>query len=356
MLNRLFIMTVAALLSVTAVSYGARESAREPVEELAQGRFIFAKNGHDVAVRCDFSVLFNEENTEIKHFVVMVHGFMRRPHYHHTMLDALEFADAPETVAVASPQFLTAVDLIDHDLGDRYAYWSRNGWPIGHLSRNDDELPRDVRVSSFTVVDELVQRARSIFPNLETITLAGFSAGGQFMNRYAGGNRQDEALRAAGLDVSYIVASPSSYMYLSEERPISFKPVVFGPLSQTDYPNCETFNDYRYGLDKLNVYMEKTGAAQIIAQYPKRKVFYLIGEEDDERASKYLSVSEPSMLQGKHRLQRSIVYQDYLVHLYGKEVLQLHQLSKVPGTGHKSRGTFISDEGAHILLESMGLD
>ena len=66
------------------------------------------------------------------------------------------------------------------------------------------------------------------FPAMEVVSLAGFSAGAQFLNRYAwashqGGGRTSAAGSGRGRDIAvrFILSDASSYLYLSPQRPLS---------------------------------------------------------------------------------------------------------------------------------------
>lgn len=52
---------------------------------------------------------------------------------------------------------------------------------------------------------------RTTYPNLRKILIVGFSAGGQFVQRYALGGMGASNLVSA-VDVAYFVLSPSSYV------------------------------------------------------------------------------------------------------------------------------------------------
>jgi pimeloyl-ACP methyl ester carboxylesterase len=75
-------------------------------------------------------------------------------------------------------------------------------------------------LSSFDAIDSILARLadRSVFPNLAHIVLAGHSAGGQIVQRYAVVGTGTDKLTALGVRVRYVVANPSSYAYFSRER------------------------------------------------------------------------------------------------------------------------------------------
>jgi pimeloyl-ACP methyl ester carboxylesterase len=72
-------------------------------------------------------------------------------------------------------------------------------------------------ISSFAAMDDLLRliARKETFPNLEAVIVAGQSAGGQFVQRYALTSLLPETL---GL-VHFVVANPSSYAYLDASRP-----------------------------------------------------------------------------------------------------------------------------------------
>ena len=80
------------------------------------------------------------------------------------------------------------------------------GWKQGDGSKTSPP------VSSFAALDRLIAGiVRSHrFPGLRHIVVAGHSAGGQFVERYAASTRL-----SVRVPVRYVVANPSSYLYLT---------------------------------------------------------------------------------------------------------------------------------------------
>ena len=56
--------------------------------------------------------------------------------------------------------------------------------------------------------ETLADRSRQ--PNLRTVVLAGFSGGGQLVQRYAAVGRVGDTLANRGIALRYVVGSPSS--------------------------------------------------------------------------------------------------------------------------------------------------
>lgn len=88
-------------------------------------------------------------------------------------------------------------------------------------------------VSAFAVLDDLLAYLadRHRFPHLQDITLIGHSAGGQLLQRYTLLGTGDQALRTLGIHVRYIVASPSTYLYLDANRPLGEGFALYLPRS-----------------------------------------------------------------------------------------------------------------------------
>ena len=114
--------------------------------------------------------------------------------------------------------------------------------------------------SSFDAYDQLVLNilSKKIFPSLKLITLSGFSAGAQFLNRYSWATSlNSEKLR-------FIISDAGTYMYLNDLRPEeSCRPLsnsavaaqtcdsFVKPASNSDC--ASSYNDYKYGLSNLPI-------------------------------------------------------------------------------------------------------
>lgn len=93
-------------------------------------------------------------------------------------------------------------------------------WPEGGTSwRAGGFSPNNPTISSFDFVDELVKKLsdKKIFPKLTKIVIAGHSAGGQLATRYGMVNKVHNT---PGVELSYVVANPSSYAWPSAIRPL----------------------------------------------------------------------------------------------------------------------------------------
>lgn len=171
-------------------------------------------------------------------------------------------------------------------------YWT-GGWKEGNKSKDAEQ------VSSFEVLDRMVEMFHGT-------AVVGHSAGGQFVMRYAAGTR------LKGL--TFIVANPSSYLYLDRTRPVA------GTSA------CRDYNEYRYGLEDLNEYM----SAGVARDFPDRNVIYLLGNQDT-KVDKYLDTGCEANLQGRNRFERGLNFYDHLARYYRRPV---HRKVIVNGVGH----------------------
>jgi pimeloyl-ACP methyl ester carboxylesterase len=278
-------------------------------------------------------------DANVRRVIVMVHGESRNAcGAAGAALEAARLADRLHQTLVIAPHFITTEDP-EAETSDRI-YWSTGGWKEGANSR-DVPHPRPWRMSSFAVVDDLVSTVQTLFPGLEATVIAGHSAGGQFANRYAAGTR------VAG-HARFVVANPSSYLYLDARRWSGKRFVV---PSTKQIGACPGYDTYKYGMAGLNVYMGSVGADLLRSQYGSRRVTYLLGELDNDPSDPSLDTNCAAGWQGKHRLERGQRFVDSLGKVYGRTVYGQHVLTTVPEAGHGVRAMFTSPQGRASLFE-----
>lgn len=253
---------------------------------------------------------------------------------------------------VVAPRYPGRAEARRENLGERVPLWRTQAWKEGEDSVGTPEDPA-VRVSSFAVLDAMLaafaDRAR--FPALESVVLVGHSAGGQFVQHYVATSDGEDALAVVGVRVRYIVANPSSYLYLDGERP--------GPGGIIKYPSdaeiaaCPGYNDWKYGLGNLPAYPTASGgAAAVRARYERRDVVYLVGERDTDPLHPQLDRSCAAMLQGRNRLARAAAFQAHLERYIGPGVAARHRFVMVPRVGHNARRMLKSSTVRPYLFDS----
>jgi pimeloyl-ACP methyl ester carboxylesterase len=286
------------------------------------------------------SYALDAPNPQITRAFIMVHGQGRNADdYFRTAMASAFLGGGLEDTVVISPRFASAdrgcTDKLDAD----EVNWPCSGdsWRSGAAARGNE------RLTSYDFVDEILRKLarKQTFPNLKRIVVAGHSAGGQYVSRYAMANRVHENL---GVPVTYVVSNPSSYAYPDANRPRSGDaPAEVGPYG--DSRNCTTYNNWPYGLEKRTGYSAAMSDDELRKQYVKRPVVYLLGELDTLPLAGFDS-SCPAMAQGPFRLARGQSYAAYMNGKYGAT----HKVTVVPLCGHNARCMFTADPALAIVF------
>lgn len=323
----------------------------EPIypQTICPERFQIQVENQILSLPCSWNHPLTRPNKSIERLVVVIHGVLRNAdEYFPHMLTAVEQAGALKTTLVIAPQFLVAEDIARFDLPAEIPYWggeTGEGWKKGDDSISTSEHPRSATISAFEVVDQMVQQVANSgnFPNLANIIVAGHSAGGQYVNRYAAGSRVGQEL-PDGIHLRFIVANPSTFVYFNGERRAGDPTNQFAIPLQAD----PDYDDYKYGLQNLNHYMAARGADWIRQNYPQKDVVYLLGGEDTLEA--HLEQTPNALLQGPNRLARGQIYYHYLQHLYGENITHQQKIAIIPCVGHDHAAIFSSEAGMRALM------
>jgi pimeloyl-ACP methyl ester carboxylesterase len=232
-------------------------------------------------------------------------------------------------------QFLVPADMRAFQLPPATLRWGVDAWSAGEPALGP------VPLSSYDVLDAILRHLAdpAILPDLTEVVVAGHSAGGQMVQRYAVVGHDDSHLAARGIHVRYVVANPSSYLYFSDDRP---EPV--------DAASCPVFNRWRFGLTGAPAYV---GAATGLEErYAARDVVYLLGTADIDPNHAALDKSCGAEAQGPYRLARGQAFFAYLKARHPRMTTQ--HLVLVPGVAHSSVRMFGSACGMAALFESAG--
>ena len=308
------------------------------VDVIGDQNFLFIQNNNEINLPFFSNQSLDALNDSVQKAVIVIHGANRNAddYYNSIYNNASDLDILSETIIIA-PQFLITADLNHWQPSTEFAFWSgTTPWSSGGLSNSTNEHPRGYEISSYTIMDSLIAHLLTIYPNIQDIALAGNSAGGQFVNRYAAGSDQE----AEG-KIRYIVSAPSSYVYMDEYR---YREYLF-PINWELPENCVGYNDYKYGLDDLNDYMSMMGIDSIRERYSRRKIQYLIGSIDTGGTQDC-----ESMAQGSNRLERSIIYYNYLQYFYGSQIVDNQQIALISGIGHDFNGIFSSSCGRNAIF------
>jgi pimeloyl-ACP methyl ester carboxylesterase len=261
-------------------------------------------------------------NTSVKTLLVVVHGNSRNADdYARYAIEAAQKQGTLGSTLVVAPWFKTESETTS----STRLHWGSDGWKSGDKSYSNSDL------SSFDVTDKLLAQAtKAKFPNLTRIAVIGHSAGGQFVNRYAAGSRA-----TLPVPVRYIGANPSSYMYWTPQR-------NGRDLTSSEKSSCSGWNDYKYGLDARNSWMNAVTADALKARYKAADYVYLLGTADTDPNDADLDASCEGKWQGAHRFERG---QRYFTHVTQVLAPAKHRLVEVPNVAHSGRSMITSSQG-----------
>ena len=185
---------------------------------------------------------------------------------------------------VVSPMFPRAESMKKNGVElDGRAIWN-NSWSLDLTvpGTPDDDWrgggdANGTSMSSYDVVDEILAQLSDCekYPNLKRIALIGYSAGGQFVDRYVAVGKG--AVRV-GITLVYAAMSPSTFLV---------------PTST---------EIWHYGISNRPRYCRETSDEQIMENLRQRHCLYGCGALDTREGS--LDKTPPAMKQGANRIER----------------------------------------------------
>ena len=304
-------------------------------------RTLYYESNHDI----------NIASRDINRLVIVVHGAGRSNISYERLHDVAIAKNVNDTTFIFAPQFLVDNDIAENSLGTEVLYWP-GGWRQGHLS-SDNGLGR---ISSFEVVNQIATGIVTNNPGITNVVIAGHSAGGQYAQRFAATSQLERELKVVSdsIKLRYIPANPSSMVYMDAKRRVA------GSVDQFAVPgseNCSGYDDYKYGLGgNLNSFIKSIGGAnQVRAQFPSRDVRYLLGENDNNLNSSSLDKSCAANLQGQQRLERGIIFYNYIRDFFGESVHDSHVMAISSDVGHSS-SIFTAGCGLSFIFDIGGCD
>ncbi|GAK26970.1 MULTISPECIES: hypothetical protein [Serratia] len=232
------------------------------------------------------------------------------------------------------------------------ALWSCSSWIEGGLDNRG-------KTSSFAALDRLVAELKVKWPRIRWVTVAGFSAGAQFVQHYVG-----FANPPPGIKLRYVISDPGSWLYFDRRRP---QPVIKGrPVDWRDCGStrgctfdwvevnsdaCPNVNRWKYGIEQIPPFLaQKTESMR--ERYASADITYMAGEKDTGDAAgsfyKILDKSCAAQAQGPYRLQRAIAYA-----AYDRRFIAPHakrDLAIVPDCAHDVSCVFPSHVGRQALF------
>ncbi|MFL9920642.1 alpha/beta hydrolase [Paraburkholderia fungorum] len=336
-----------ALLTQPAFAVHAYEPHLKPVATVSDTRFTIDTPQGQAEFPLYLSKDWNVAQPQVTRAVIVIHGKLRNADlYFRTAQNAREaaHADADSTLLIA-PQFLATLDLRVHDEPADLLRWTGNAWMGGEAAQ------APLAISSYEVLDAIVTRLadRKLFPNLRHVVFAGHSGGGQVVQRYAVAARNIAVLTAEGIDVRYLVASPSTYAYFDAQRPNAQ-----GLAAPFDATQCADFNQWKYGMDNRPPYLDDRTPAQLEATYASRRIDYLVGGADDDPQQSALDKTCAAEAQGPQRVARAEAYYRYIQSRHPEGLKQSFHV--VPGVGHNGARMLTSVCALSAMFDTKGCE
>ncbi|AMP01565.1 hypothetical protein CAter282_3781 [Collimonas arenae] len=346
-MNMLRTISISAWLAMLPMAAGATVDPEvlTPVPIVQDGRLEVSSAKGEGVISIHVSRDWTQPQPAVTRAVIVIHGWPRRD------LKSLELAaeqsgTAANDAILITPQFLIQADIDAHHLPADTLRWGPNAWAAGYDARGP------AAISSFDALDAILARLanRQLFPALRTVVVAGHSAGGRFVQRYAAVGHGQGPLLRLGVHLSYVVANPSDYLYLTPERPIDTNRHADGASSQ----QCPGVNRWPYGLGgDLPRYVSQPIDPQALGRdYLARDIVYLLGTADNDPAHHQLDRSCAAEVQGTTRFDRGTLYFSYLSSRPRGEWTQ--RLLEVAGIGHNSVKMFSSACGRAALFDQDG--
>jgi hypothetical protein len=324
---------------------GGGPAAAPTGPEVSIGQFPISQHSVTYSLEYCATAPITTPSTTIQRIVVVIQGGDRSACGAASSVgSAAQAAGVADTTLIVAPHFPTA-DAVQ--AGSGLLYWSDQGWSGGEDSLAAPDR-RSWTISSFKAVDELLAALVDTrrFPNLSSVVVPGFSAGGQFVNRYAALARWRP--KAGGpVTERFVIGSPSTYLYWDAARHSNG---AFAPLTPAQVQACPNFNYYRYGLQYRTGYVGLFTDAQLKANYQTSQIRYLLGASDSNPADPSLDVNCGAEWQGSQRVERGQRYFDRLGAVFGAPIYDTQKLEVVPGVGHDGTGIYRSEQGRSALF------
>jgi pimeloyl-ACP methyl ester carboxylesterase len=340
---------IAAAVSLAQPAFAVHEYAPhlKPVATIADTRLTIDTPQGPAEFPLYLSQDWRVAQPQVTRAVIVIHGKLRNADvYFRTAQNARDAAHAdPASTLLIAPQFLATLDLRVHDEPADLLRWHGNDWMGGEAAQ------APAPVSSYDVLDAIVARLadRKLFPNLQHVVFAGHSGGAQVVQRYAVAARSIAALTGAGIDVRYVVASPSTYAYFDAQRPNAQ-----GVAAPFDAQQCPGFNQWKYGMDDRPPYLADRSPAQLEAAYAARRIDYLVGGDDDDPQQSALDKSCAAEAQGSQRVARATAYYRYIQARHSGDLPQSFHI--VPGVGHNGAKMLTSVCALAAMFDTQGCE
>ena len=304
--------------------------------DIAPDRFVFEEDHQKLSIPIVSSDPLDINNNETEYLIIMIHGgglnVVNTFETGQQFIESLKMSK--DRFLILAPQIIEGVKLKEKGI----LFWDHR-WKGGGMSLSTGLNKGLPSLSSFEVMDRLIDVSIKLNPNIHRITILGHSAGGQFVVRYAAINSRNEFLEQQGVSIRYVVANPSSYLYLDQTRFHFNSKGEILITSRENLMNCPGYNKYKYGLEELYGYAETLSPQLIRTRLLTRPVMFVLGSADTDR-NWSLDKSCEGEAQGENRFQRGLLYKHHLGHFVKTSLESQHIWLEIPEVGHDATEIF----------------
>jgi len=302
------------------------------IVDIAPDRFVIEEDHQKLSIPIVTSHPLNKNNNETDYPIIMIHGAgLNADKMYTTGQQIIESLKMPkDRFWVLASQIIVGVKLDEKGL----LFWDRR-WRSGGMSLStglNQDLPS---LSSFEVIDRLIDFAVKLNPGIRRIIILGHSAGAQFIVRYAAINNGHEFLGKQGISIRYVVANSSSYPYLDQTRFHFNSAAEILITSREELMNCPSYNKYKYGLEELYGYAETLSPQIVRTRLLTRPIMFLLGTADTGR-DWGLDKSCEADVQVKNRYERGLLYKHHLRSFVKSFPKSQHIWLEIPEVGHEA--------------------
>lgn len=290
-----------------------------------------------------------QANRRIDRVIVAIHssGFDALKCYRAIQGAADKVPGAKQSTLIVAPQFFD-VNHIKERIPAGLIAWKVSPYRGSSLACIGP-TKKGLAFCAYDAVDQMLTylNDKKRFPNLKTLVVAGHSSGGQMAHRYALVGKYNSR---NGVPVHFVPSAPSSFAYLTEERP------VLGTKNRFEKPGTAViqkepaYNNWGYGLAKRYRAFRRASDDYLRNRYRNRRVLYLCGGKDNNPNDRSMSKVGAAMMQGRHRLERMNCFYQHLIKVYGQDITKRHSLNIAPGVNHNGFDAYASPAGLRVLF------
>jgi hypothetical protein len=171
--------------------------------------------------------LSTQDQWHVEHAIIILHGNLRNANdYFCAGLTSIAESADPSKYLIIVPQFLVVGDncwengilnSVTNDFSCGYPVFGAEGWKDG--AANLFGISNGGRLFSYDYFNLIINRLADpvFFPSIKRMTIFGFSAGAQVLQRFA--VMPKYSILNSHISLHYVISDPSTYLYFSKLRP-----------------------------------------------------------------------------------------------------------------------------------------